>query len=403
MKNEAILFISHTANRTGAPIELLRFLGWMKPRSEREILILLQDGGELEGNFRRIGPVRVWRRPLESGNLWVRRILELIRWEGFSNRMRLWRIRRWVRRYRVKLVVANTSFVGESLSALHSLKCPGVCRIHEMEYALRNFRFPHGFRSFQETLGRCDRFIAVSGAVARNLRENHGVDASRLHIVHGSVSPVNRGQYLDQRRIVELKARLKIPESAPVIGGAGSIQWGKGTDLFVQLAARMRQQYARAECHFLWVGGSLENQRFRQLAFDVARMKLGKFVHFVGHHADPFPYYALMDILAMLSREDSFPLVNMEVGLLGKPVLCFRGSGGSEEWVEDGCGEALPYMDIQGVACRIADLIEDRCLLEEMGQACRNKAEGLLVENNAPRLNRLLERVISGKGGDIDE
>ena len=398
MKPEAFLFVSHTAARTGAPIELLRFLGWLKSHSNRRILVLLQEGGELEDAFSRKGQVRVWRRPLKTKIPWIRRILETLRWEGLANLMRMLRARHWIKGYDVKLVVANTAFVGDSLTALQFLACPRVCRVHEMEYALRNFRFPLGFRSFRETLKVCDGFIAVSEAVAGNLRENHGVDATRIQIVHGSVEPVNRKLYLNPDQILRMKRELEIPESSPVIGGVGWIQWGKGTDLFVQLAALMRRKYAGMECHFLWVGGDLAHERYRRLRYDVTRLGLEEYVHFVGHHADPFHYYAVFHVLAMLSREDSFPLVNPEVGLLGIPVVCFAGGGGSQDWAERGCGEVVPYLDIHAAAGRIAALLDDREKLDKMGRECRIQAENLLVEHNAPRLHGILEGIMSGEG-----
>ena len=68
MKPEAFLFISHTAARTGAPIELLRFLGWLRKNTPNRILIILQHGGEMEADFRALGTTRVWKRAPRKAN-----------------------------------------------------------------------------------------------------------------------------------------------------------------------------------------------------------------------------------------------------------------------------------------------------------------------------------------------
>ena len=55
-----ILFISHDASRTGAPILLLRLIEQIKIYSDFEILILLKNCGELKEDFERLGKTFVW-------------------------------------------------------------------------------------------------------------------------------------------------------------------------------------------------------------------------------------------------------------------------------------------------------------------------------------------------------
>ena len=42
--------------------------------------------------------------------------------------------------------------------------------------------------------------------------------------------------------------------------------------------------------------------------------------------------YAAMDVFALTSREDPFPLVMLEAGGHGLPTVCFAGAGGAEEF-----------------------------------------------------------------------
>ncbi len=55
-----VLFISHDASRTGAPIVLLHLLKWVKYNTDVEFLILLKDGVELEDRFRVLGETNIW-------------------------------------------------------------------------------------------------------------------------------------------------------------------------------------------------------------------------------------------------------------------------------------------------------------------------------------------------------
>ena len=51
-RTSKVLFVSHDASRTGAPILLLNFLKWLKENTEISFITLLKQGGVLEPEFR---------------------------------------------------------------------------------------------------------------------------------------------------------------------------------------------------------------------------------------------------------------------------------------------------------------------------------------------------------------
>ena len=55
-----VLFISHEASRTGAPIVFLNFLKWFKANTDIPFQILLKKGGVLEPDFKAIAPVLLY-------------------------------------------------------------------------------------------------------------------------------------------------------------------------------------------------------------------------------------------------------------------------------------------------------------------------------------------------------
>src|ERR1700751_1911012 len=58
MDAPGILFVSHDASRTGAPIALLHFLRWFKRNGNRPFSVLLGDGGELVADFAELADTR---------------------------------------------------------------------------------------------------------------------------------------------------------------------------------------------------------------------------------------------------------------------------------------------------------------------------------------------------------
>ncbi|MGD9755388.1 MAG: glycosyltransferase, partial [Acidimicrobiia bacterium] len=56
----------------------------------------------------------------------------------------------------------------------------------------------------------------------------------------------------------------------------------------------------------------------------------------LGEHAEPLPRLRQLDVLALLSRQDSYPLAMLEAALVGVPTLAQAGSGGPEEFARSG-------------------------------------------------------------------
>ena len=52
----SILFVSHDASRTGAPIALLTFLKWLRANTDYRFEVLLGSGGALEPAFESVAP-----------------------------------------------------------------------------------------------------------------------------------------------------------------------------------------------------------------------------------------------------------------------------------------------------------------------------------------------------------
>lgn len=68
------------------------------------------------------------------------------------------------------------------------------------------------------------------------------------------------------------------------------------------------------------------------------------------------PYLSKSDIFLMTSKEDPFPIVNIEALKHNLPLICFAESGGSEDIVRNGGGIAVPYMDITEMANQLIEI-----------------------------------------------
>jgi glycosyltransferase involved in cell wall biosynthesis len=269
-------------------------------------------------------------------------------------------------RKEIGLVYSNTITNGDILADLSRLGCPIITHVHELE----NFIHSCGKLNLDNVKRYSDLFIVASTAVKNNLVNNHQIDSEKVRVVHAfvptdnySVSKVNRSR----KAVLE---ELGIPEDAFVVGGSGTTDWRKSPELFVQLAGYVQQTSPEQNIYFVWVGGALT----WELEYDIKKLGLNN-IRFVHHTRSTVDYFNAMDVFALVSRIDPYPLVCLEAASLGKPILCFAEAGGMPEFVESDSGFIVPYLNIEELTAKIMLLVNDRDLLQKLGHQAQVKVQ----------------------------
>ena len=385
-EDRKILFISHDASRSGAPITLLTLLRWLRSNSELCFEILLGRGGALEQDFRSIGHVLVFYQ--EPPRHRLKRIIWRII-QPFLRKVYLYRLKNYYRKQNIALIYANTIATGEILEFLSFLKCPVICHVHELEYVIGFF----GSTNFEHVKNCTGQYISCSEVVKNNLICNHNIPCSKIETVYGFVRV---SEIRPDRAKYQVCEEFDIPKDAPIVCmSAAYLDWRKAPDIFILLA---RDVYKKVSypVHFLWVGGYPEKIQMQKLMYDIDRLRLSNFIHFLGEKSNPFDYFAACDVFALVSREDPFPLVCLEAASLGKPIVCFDKAGGMPEFVEDDCGFIVPYLDTEAMAEKIIELIKNPELRQRLGERARKKVkERFDVEVQAPKILSLMQRTMN--------
>lgn len=383
--SKRILFVSHSG-KGGSPVVLLEVVRWMRQNTDARCRVLFWSGGPLVPEFQELAPCRVMH-PAELGDVSFRRDAPLRKqlWDrlsirpddnprqrGLAERTVRTTARniatvideRWMRGWRsCDLVYANSVRSARAVRLL-SPDAPLLAHVHEPDWTLHNIESQSDVGLI---VGGSHPIIAASGAVKSTLVNEFDVLASRVHVIY-SVIRLTRPQAHDQVRSV--RQSLGISDTAFVVGGAGTLDWRKGADLFVQLARRVRMQRPEADVHCVWVGGGsgwddLEQAR---LQFDAKKSGAGDRIHFVGAQSDPWPFYELFDVFVLTSRADPFPLVTLEAASIGRPIICFADAGGIPEFVSGGGGFVVPYLGVEEMARQVIELYEDPHLRRSVGQ-----------------------------------
>lgn len=382
-----VLFIGHEATRTGAPLVLLHFLRWLRSNSNLDFEILLRQGGELLGDFQQVAPTCVQHRGLIS-NGHVGFVPRLRRKYDLNPSIE----QQLKERYPVAtfpLVYSNTVTNGEFVGLFSQLGHRTLCHAHEMRFNIDTLGGPHAARAARVT----DGFIAASAAVGRDLQEALHVAGEKITVVHPFGQPSGLTPETGAQTRKKIRVGLGIHDSDIVVGMCGYANWRKGHDLFLLLAKAVSQLRPARRHIFLWIGVDEDSPEYHQMSHDRALLGLKNTVRLIPAVSNPHDYLSALDVFTLTSREDAFPMVTLEAAALGVPVVCFAGSGGTQELVGTESGHVVPYLDINAMAAAVVALSDDPALREHIGQTLRARAHvEFTVETQAPKLLAVIER-----------
>lgn len=373
---ERVAFIGHHAGRYGAPMVLLHLLRWMRANGKVDFDVHIVEGGALLKDYAETAPVVLNGRLLSpEGTERSRGFLRSLSGSLGSRSPK----------DRYALIYSNTITNGSVVERLRKEHgAPVITHVHEMDYWVERA----GKKNWQLVERQTDLFIAASVPVAEML-ERRGIPVDRIRIIEEFISTDGMSSAPQDRMAV--RSKLGITEDAFVVAGGGAETLRKGKDLFVQLAGQVSRSLEGRQPYFLWVGYGLDPEAAYWAAHDARTLGIEGRIIWTGEVDDPLTYFAACDAFALLSREDPFPLVCIEAALLGKPVACFRGSGGIPYLVEKDAGAAVPYLDIDAMARELVEWSSNRELRDGLGRrACEKVKQRYSVDVQAPRIHALI-------------
>ncbi|HEX6774107.1 MAG TPA: glycosyltransferase, partial [Acidobacteriaceae bacterium] len=137
----------------------------------------------------------------------------------------------------------------------------------------------------------------------------------------------------------------------------------------VQIFARIAKQ---VPSHLLLVGDGPDRSQAEMLSFTLG---IRDRVHFLGKQDSVTELLPLADLMLMPSELESFGLAALEAMACRVPAIATR-VGGVPELIEDGISGCLfPVGDVDAMAERAIQLLQDPAQLDAMGAAARQTAQ----------------------------
>ena len=377
-----LLIITHEASRTGAPLVMLHFLNWLKNnKPEITIDVLALKGGALESNFKascnEYFDYQDFVKPKKK--TFFKRVLLKLKLHKKTDSKALF-IKK-ISKENYTLFYANTiAALPTAISLISESKTSKlIAHVHELNTTIRQ-----DLPSFKALAESVDQFIAPSQLVKRNLTDNWSINENKIDVVY-ECAKINK---IDTNNLNSEKDKVF------TVGASGTVNWRKGHDVFLQLARYVSSNHSNYKINFVWVGKIPQREKVI-LEEDLKKLGLNDRVVFTGEVENPSTYFNNFDVFVMTSREDPFPLVCIEVGMLGKPIISFDKAVGTNEVLQNAGGFIVPYLSIEAMSEKIIEYFDTPELVKAHGDKNKTAFSQFTPEIICPKLFSVIEKTIS--------
>ncbi|MET3918039.1 glycosyltransferase involved in cell wall biosynthesis/uncharacterized coiled-coil protein SlyX [Variovorax sp. OAS795] len=364
-ERRSVLVVSHEASRTGAPILSLNIAAELQKRFN--VVVMLLGGGDLIPDFCDAaslvaGPELVRGAP-EEADFAVAQLCSRVDFE---------------------FAIVNSIESRVVLRGLARSSIPTVNLIHEFAaYTRPRDAFPFAMHWAGETV------FSTRITYENALSELPALAHSNAHILpQGRCVPpdieIDPGKRAAETARVKSFLRPDSPEgrNSFVVIGAGSVQYRKGVDLFMECAARVIRSPGGEACRFVWIGNGYDPEKdigySSYLAEQVRRAGLGQQFAFMPETPLIDHAYALADTMLLSSRLDPLPNVAIDAMSCGLPLVCFSGASGIADILEQNdlaepC--VAPYHDTAAMAELVLKLARSPEATRDLGARMKRVAD----------------------------
>jgi len=231
----------------------------------------------------------------------------------------------------------------------------------------RHVLFPLN-RLHRRTLARANKIIAVSAAVARQLKSQRLVPDERIALVPNGID-VDRFsagcQAFDRNAFLEGKA---IPPDCLLVSSIGELRTLKRHDDFIRAAAIVARELKNTHFVVAGVDTSSSGENHKQLQALVAELELTDRVHFLGWLDDADKLLCATDVFVSASETESFGLSIAEAMAAGTAVVATQTEGAREIVEDQATGLLVPIGNVEQMAEAMLRLLGDEQRRKAMGE-----------------------------------
>ena len=401
-QRKKILFISNDGSRTGAPWILLNLIRWLKSHHDLKMAAVLMRNGSLRTDFEQELTTYTWiPTDLNQPERIHKRLVNTLLQRGRTDPGK-W-LAQIIEKEKPDVIYLSTLVLGRYLGSVRQDAHPRiVSHVHELLPSLLQLS---GDAMVQRQLDLSHKVISCADCVQNGLTKNFHLPQDRCIILpefiitrpdkksHDSQQNDCANNQDPQEKLGWQKLNIAQERGLPVFGIGGNPISRKGFDLIPLFLKACRQRFGDEGFLFVWIGCGEGSSPHASLSWDLELMGLSdQIVLFPSVAMASFRrLLSRLQVLTLLSREDPFPLVALEAGLLEIPTVCFKGSGAIAEMADEGACIAVDYLNLEEFAAAVQRLWAQPEEARRIGRRCRLKVlEELSLEQVAPRVAQVL-------------
>ncbi|MFD2823322.1 glycosyltransferase [Lacinutrix iliipiscaria] len=372
-----LLFINHSAEKTGAPIVLLHFLKWLKQNKTVEFDVLSLKNGNLLDDFTAVSNQHFFNRKEET---FSSKAIQILKKELNINKDQKIKYPQKkldaIAKNNYDLIYAN-SVVSVPVSVYIKNKSASspklINHLHELNLTIN--RYCPNLNEYEKDI---DLTIAVSEKVKHNLVSNWKFLQNKIKVVYAYSEITNQDTKTSNNFVV---------------GASGLVQWRKGPEFFLLVAYYVLKQLPNENIRFQWLG---KISKAHELIYeeDILKLNLSDKVEFLGFQDNPSEFYSNLDVFLMTSKEDPFPLVCVEVGMMGVPIICFESATGTEEVLKQVPNSVVPYLDVVAMGDNVIKYFKDADLKRKNGDEMKKIFQEFTPKTQAQKIYNSIEDLL---------
>jgi glycosyltransferase involved in cell wall biosynthesis len=267
---------------------------------------------------------------------------------------------RFVRRHEIEVVHAHMAR-DYSLAAYAARRNPNTKFI-----ITRHVLFPLN-RLHRQTLARAHRVIAVSNAVARELRGAQIASEDRIAVVRNGIDVDRFTRALAGFDRAEFLRSKGLPADCLLVGSIGELRTLKRHDDFIRAAALIAPQFSQTHFVLAGIDTSATAEVRRHLEQLVSELHLTERFHFLGWLDDADRLLAAMDVFISASETESFGLAIAEAMAAGAAVVATETDGAREVVQNQNSGLLVPIGNVPRIAEAITTLLANPAQRKQLG------------------------------------
>lgn len=237
----------------------------------------------------------------------------------------------------------------------------------------RHVLFPLS-RLHRITLSRAARIIAVSQAVATQIKADAIVPAEKISVVLNGIDTVKFSQVRAGFNRRQFLKSWQLPIDSLLVGSVGELTPLKGQAEILHAARQLLKQLPQTHFIIAGIDHSREKQHRAQLEQLLKELDLKAHVSLVGWLDDLAELYCALDVFVSASHSESFGLAIAEAMASGTAVVATKTEGASELVRTRETGLLVPIGNVDALAESISQLLGDKEERVRLGVAAQEAA-----------------------------